>query len=165
MPPDFFPGVSFAWLFYLLLVGVTLAASYTDLRQTTVPKWLTLPALALGFAMNVSRTALLEKGGWQGAETGFLFALQGFGLAFGLFFALFALGTCRGGDVKLVAALGAWLGPGLIFLAVAGTILLVAVVTGTRWVRGAGKSRGSLVYSPALALSVALLVFLRYHVE
>jgi prepilin peptidase CpaA len=54
---------------------------------------------------------------------GLLFSLAGFGLAFVLFLALWILGVCGGGDVKLFAALGAWIGPELVIL-----VLLVSAV-------------------------------------
>jgi hypothetical protein len=39
------------------------------------------------------------------------------------------LGTCGGGDVKLFAALGAWVGPLLAVFVLAGTLVLVVVLT------------------------------------
>src|SRR5437870_2789816 len=92
----FFPDAVFAWIFYLLVVGITLIASYTDVRRMIVPKWLTLPALILGLLMHTLRGAFGEDGAWQGL----LFSLGGFGVGFGVFFVMFFLGTCRGGDVK-----------------------------------------------------------------
>ena len=48
MRHPFFPEPFFAWLFCAALVLITGLASYTDLRRLTIPKGLTLTALALG---------------------------------------------------------------------------------------------------------------------
>ena len=42
---------------------------------------------------------------------GFLHALGGFGVGFGVLLVLWLIGGGGGGDVKLMGALGAWLGP------------------------------------------------------
>jgi prepilin peptidase CpaA len=100
----------------------------------TIPKWLSVPTLALGLLFNVVRGGwmgwldrdnwLLERGGWGiGALDGLLFALAGFAVAFALFFVLWILGTCGGGDVKLCAALGAWVGPLWTLFLLVGTML------------------------------------------
>ena len=63
MPQPFFPhSVVLAWAFYVVLVGITFVATYTDLRNLTIPKWLTLPALGLGLLFNV------VLGAWVGPE-------------------------------------------------------------------------------------------------
>src|SRR5687767_1357088 len=133
----FFPGPAFAWTFCLVLVGITLFATYTDLRRFTIPKTLTLFALALGLLFNTVRGAWMAgvegSSGWVlggqsglvGALDGLLFALAGFGVGFGLFFVMWFLGTCGGGDVKLFAALGAWVGPTLAIYVLIGTLVFV----------------------------------------
>ncbi len=118
----FFPDFVFAWTFLATLMGLLVAASVIDCRYLVVPKGLTLTALPLGLAFNAVR------GGWLGAQDasawvlapgvalgvldGVLFSLAGFALGFALFFLMWVVGVCGGGDVKLFAALGAWIGPG-----------------------------------------------------
>src|SRR6266851_1556362 len=124
MPQPFFPdSVVLAWVFYLALVSVTVIASYTDLRYLQIPKWLTMPALALGVLLNIVLGAVTSgdyvrgsflfggEGGFTGALDGLVLAILGCLTGFGLFLVMFVLGTCRGGDVKLFAAVGAWVGP------------------------------------------------------
>src|SRR6059036_3080420 len=94
----FFPDPAFAWTFYVILVGITVFASYTDLHRLTIPKWLTVGALALGVLFNVLRGGWVaggtaSHGVWVlgahgtavGALDGLLFALAGFATGFGLF--------------------------------------------------------------------------------
>ena len=86
----------------LAVVGVaTLIAAATDLWKFKVYNLLTLPTLGLGLVGSA------WLGGWQGLAT----SLLGAGLGFGLLVVFFALGGVGAGDVKLLAAVGAWLGP------------------------------------------------------
>lgn len=134
----FFPDPLFAWAFYLVLVAITAVASYTDLRGLVIPKWLTLTALGLGVAFN------LVGGAWHGvkeneglawgASQGLAVALLGFVAGFGLFFVMWILGTCGGGDVKLFAALGAWVGPANAVIVLMGTIVFVILFSAARLV-------------------------------
>lgn len=172
-----FPSsVEFVWLYYLILVGLLLVACYTDVRYMLIPKWLTLPLFTLGIFLNVVRGSWLsmeEKSAWVlsgsnawiGGVDGFLFALTGFVVGFGLFLFMWVMGVCGGGDVKLFGALGAYVGPGLAILLLAATVILVAVysmvrLTGVFARRGLRKkaARKKLVYSPALVVSTALVL-------
>jgi prepilin peptidase CpaA len=139
MPHPFFPDPVFGWTFYGVLVGLTTVAAITDLRRTIVPKWLTLTTLALGVIFNVVRGVLLGSAGqslwvfsghnaWLGGIDGLLLSLAGFGVGFGLFFLMWILRTCGGGDVKLMAALGSWIGPMLVLLVMVGSALVLFVL-------------------------------------
>ena len=133
----FFPSSAFGWSFAVVLLGFLAAASWTDLRRMIVPKWITLTTLAVGVVANMIRGAwlggvglstwILPAGGGFGVGLldGLLFALAGTVVAFAVMFALWILGVCGGGDVKLYAAVGAWVGPWNIFpvLIVAGVCL------------------------------------------
>ena len=44
----FFPDPLFGWIFLAALFGILAVAAWKDLRAMMVPKWLTVPALALG---------------------------------------------------------------------------------------------------------------------
>src|SRR5262249_7335540 len=139
MYKPFFPDPAFGWTFIALLMALLSVAVYTDWRTMIVPKKLTLTMLPLGLAFNTLRGAWLGASGldvWQlgvrgglvGGLDGLLFALPGFAVGFGLFFLLWVLGTCGGGDVKLFAALGAWVGPYLCVWVLAWTVGIVFVL-------------------------------------
>ena len=83
------------------VAGVAAAASIGDLRTSRIPNALTLGAALAGVCY-----ATLHAGiGGLGSS------LLGWLLGLGLFLPLFALGGMGAGDVKLLAAFGAWLGP------------------------------------------------------
>ncbi len=130
----YFPDAITGWIFFTLIMSVLAVASYTDQRWRLVPKWLTLPALGLGLLVNILRGCWLaaheipvwsfgRQGIALGGLDGLLFAITGALVGFGLLLVLWLLGTCGGGDVKLFAALGAWIGPQLVFL-----VLVVSLV-------------------------------------
>jgi prepilin peptidase CpaA len=202
MVHPFFSDAVFGWIFYGILVAITVLASYTDFRSRIVPKWLTIGALGLGVVMNIVRGALLgahhqelwalETGSaWLGGLDGLLFSLTGVLVGFGVFFGMWVLGTCGGGDVKLFTALGAWIGwwlmlhvmlASVVFLAV---MILIKMLTGgvsfqriQKNIKPARKdskrgpaaaaprrSRLRLTYSFPAALATALLLLWFFRVE
>lgn len=89
------------WLFVTIVFGFTLVAGISDLRTRRLPNWLTVPAFLAALAFHGL------TGGWSGLGQ----ALGGFAIGFGILFVLWLIGGGGGGDVKLMGALGAWLGP------------------------------------------------------
>jgi prepilin peptidase CpaA len=90
----------------ILLLVVLIAAAY-DIRYRRIPNWLTGPAVLVALVLNAFLQApaphVISFGG-------FLFALKGLALAFGSYFFLYALRAMGPGDVKLMAAVGAFVG-------------------------------------------------------
>jgi len=95
---------SFAWWPTLFVLAV---ATFTDLRTRRIPNWLVLPFLVAGIAVS----GWLH--GWQGVGQ----SLAGLGLGTLIYGFLFWMGGMGAGDVKLCAAIGAWIGPGQLFIA------------------------------------------------
>lgn len=122
LPRPFFPNPVFAWVWIGLLMTATGIAAYTDTKRAKVPNLLVVITLAVGLVVNVVRGAWQVRVGhptwlfggtenvWLGGLDGFLLGLIGFAVAFGAFFLLWILGLVGGGDVKLFAAVGGWVG-------------------------------------------------------
>ena len=87
--------------FHIIVVGVALVAVIWDVATRRIPNALTFGA---AFAALVVHACL---GGWSGAGM----AAAGWAAGVALFFPVFALGGMGAGDVKLLGAIGAWLGP------------------------------------------------------
>jgi Flp pilus assembly protein protease CpaA len=81
----------------VILVAVVVVAAATDLRTGRVYNWLVYPATVVGLLL------ALAAGGWAGLKDHTLAAAIGFGLMF----LCYAIGGMGGGDVKLMAAVGA----------------------------------------------------------
>ena len=101
-----------------VLFAIT-AAGVTDLRWGKVYNLVTIPALAAGLTLNTL------AGGWSGL----FFSLQGLGLGLALLLTALLFGQyLGGGDVKLVAALGALRGPTFVLATLAVAIPLGGVI-------------------------------------
>ena len=88
--------------FQLLVCGLLFVlVLYTDIRDRIIPNTLTIPAIFCGIIFNILVL------GWQG---GGIFSAKGMLTGCCLLIIPFILGGMGGGDVKLLAALGSWLG-------------------------------------------------------
>lgn len=108
-------------LIFPVLLALVLVAGWWDLRYRRVPNALTVTGLLIALALR-------GVAGWEPFASG----LAGFGLAFLLGLPLFLLGGMGGGDVKLLAAVGAFLGfgnllPALLVTGVAGALLALGM--------------------------------------
>jgi prepilin peptidase CpaA len=117
---------------YIVAIVIALVACVTDLRSRRIPNTLTFGSALAGMIFHTAHAG----------TAGLLASLAGWGLGV-LFFALpFALGGMGGGDVKLLAALGAWLGPKLtvwvvLYTGIAGGILALVVALARGYLRQA----------------------------
>jgi prepilin peptidase CpaA len=102
---------------FAVISVVGLIACAIDLRWRRIPNVLTLPTALAGLLYHYSIS------GSDGLTSALLGALVGLAI----FFPLFALGGLGAGDVKLLAAFGAWLGPQQIVIAALATTILGAI--------------------------------------
>jgi prepilin peptidase CpaA len=107
----------------IVVISATLIAAVTDLWKFKVYNALTLPLLVSGLIYNT------VIGGWSGLANSALGLLFGFAILL-LFYSMGGMGA---GDVKLMAAIGAWLGMPLTFYvfiasALAGGIYAVSLL-------------------------------------
>lgn len=85
----------------LVALAIAIIACVTDVRTRRIPNVLTFGAAAAGLGFHLV----------TGASQGALVASSGWLVGVLVFFLPFALGGLGAGDVKLLGALGAWLGP------------------------------------------------------
>jgi prepilin peptidase CpaA len=155
---------SFAWWPTLIVVAV---ATVTDLRSRRIPNWLVLPFLPVGVAVS----GWLH--GWHGVEQ----SLAGAGLGiliYGILYWKFGMGA---GDVKLCAAIGAWIGPSQFLIAAVLTALAGGLVI-LVWAACRGIQRlmsperreelalssllaSKMPYAPAIAIGTMMSFFAR----
>lgn len=119
---------------------VACVACATDLKSARIPNALTFGAVASGIAFH---TLSPQGAGWAAAVLGLLAGLL-------VFFPFFALGAMGAGDVKLMAALGVWLGwqPVLsvaLYGGLAGGVLAVVVALWHGYLRRALANLGTLL--------------------
>jgi prepilin peptidase CpaA len=107
------------------LAGALIAA-ITDVWKFKIHNALTLPLLLAGLIYHAVVGALGEAGWWPGLLDSLLGALFGFAILIGFY----ALGGMGGGDVKLMAAAGAWLGLSLTFFVFLASALAAGLYAG-----------------------------------
>ena len=82
---------------WIALPFILAFACFGEIRERRIPNWLTLGAMALGLGASA-----IEGGG-----EGLVDSVLGLALAGGLFLPFCLLGVVGGGDMKLMAAVGA----------------------------------------------------------
>ncbi len=102
----------------LIIISIILIiASIADLLYKKIPNRLTYSSLVIGIFFQLA---------FKGSD-GLFHSLQGIGIGFALTFIIYLAGGLGAGDVKLMAAIGAFLGPKEIFLAFIFSSLLSGV--------------------------------------
>ncbi len=87
-------------VFLIAVLLFTLVAAISDIRTRKIPNKMTVPMCLAGLVYQIAFFQL--NGLWT--------ALIGFSAGFGILFILWMIGTAGGGDVKLMGALGPWMG-------------------------------------------------------
>jgi prepilin peptidase CpaA len=124
----------------ILLLG---AAAVVDVRERRIPNWLTLGLAVLGLAQSFMPHRLVDP-----PE-----AIIGLLVGFALGLVLLLLGGMGGGDLKLIAAVGAWIGA----IQVLWVFAICAIVAMLMAIVGAftrGQARALLASTAALAVQI-----------
>ena len=88
----------------VLLLLFTATAAVTDFRKHKIYNWTTYPGILLAFVVHYLRN------GWNGEYPGLEDSLKGFAVCGGLMLVCFVFFGIGGGDVKLIAMMGSFLG-------------------------------------------------------
>ena len=83
------------------VIAILAVAAVIDWRERRMPNWLTFTLVLSGIAQSFMPQALCSPGS----------SMLGLAVGFALTFLLYVLGAVGGGDVKLLAGIGAWFGP------------------------------------------------------
>lgn len=135
-----------------VLVGAGTAAA-VDVRTRRVPNVLTASLAAAGIVCAATRLGPIGPlAALAGSLVGLLLMLPGH-----------LLGATGGGDVKLLAAVGTWLGPAatvraFVFTMIAGGVLALGLAISRGRIRGKDNS---FAYAPAVAAGAILAAALR----
>jgi prepilin peptidase CpaA len=127
----------------LFLSSGLLVALVTDVRTRRIPNWLTAGIAAGGFGLAFGGGSVTPAQAGLGLLAGLLLMMPGH-----------LIGATGAGDVKLMAAVGAMVGPGLVlraflYTAVAGGVFALAVATRRGLLVSTLQGAGHLVMAPA----------------
>jgi len=101
-----------------LVALVLIVAAWIDGKELRVPNWITFPMVLTGILYNV----------WVGGTGGLQEALLGTLVGLATLLPLYAVGGMGAGDVKLMAGMGAWLGPAVCWEAFVWSVVVGAVM-------------------------------------
>ncbi len=145
---------------------ICIAAAALDVATRRIPNVLTYPAILLGLGLNAILPPILEAAGlnvaalWLGAS-GLRDGLMGFGLCAVIGIVSFIARGLGGGDVKLLAAVGALLGLSAVIPVLFNTLVFAALIGVLNWVaRGEIVSRMQLI-----ATGMLTAIATRRHME
>ena len=141
---------------------VVFGATWSDVATRRIPNVLTYPAIILGLLLNGVLPVLLSKfefgtaGIFLGA-TGSMECVQGFGLCAAIGIVSFMARGLGGGDVKLLAAVGAMIGFAGVVAVLFNTLLIAALIGILNWI-----ARGTLMRRmQGLAHSIYFSIIMR----
>ncbi len=129
---------SIAWWPTLIVLAI---ATFTDVRSCRIPNWLVLPFLVAGIAVS----------GWMHGWHGVGQSLLGIGLGTVVLGFFYWMGGMGMGDLKLCAAVGAWIGPAqllvaLVLTGIAGGIMALCWAIGGGFVGELFSGTGDLIF-------------------
>ncbi len=139
----------------IMLLGLLSAACWTDIRASRIPNLLTLPAAAAGIAFHAAASGL----------DGFFFGLWGWALGGGVLLVPYLLSGMGAGDVKLLGAVGSFLGLKAVFevflvsALFGGLYAVLLIVLRRDAFQGIFRERFSALYAAAATRSAAPLAF------
>jgi prepilin peptidase CpaA len=127
-------------IFAVAAIAVALVACVTDIANRRIPNPLTFGAALAGVMAHIA------LGGWSGIGI----SVGGWLVGLACFFPFFLLGGMGGGDVKLLAALGAWLGPWdalwlAVYASIAGGVMAIVVSLWSGYLRAALRNIWTLL--------------------
>ncbi len=125
-----FSAAQTIWALALLL---TLYAGWVDRKTHRIPNWLTVTGLFCGIAVHSIAN------GWDGA----LMSMKGAGLGLAILLPLVLLRALGAGDWKLMGALGAFVGPQMLWFVLAASVLVAGAMAVVLMIR-AGRVRETL---------------------
>ncbi|HLI82264.1 MAG TPA: prepilin peptidase [Bryobacteraceae bacterium] len=128
------------WALVLTLGSI---AVFEDIRSGHIPNWVTVGAFGAALLYHAIDSGLSGLG----------LALLGTLIGFGIFLVFYCLGALGAGDIKLMAAFGALLGPHAVLLAA-----LLAAIIGALLAAGAmiWSRRPAIPYAPAIVMGAWL---------
>ena len=154
-------GLSFEFFAYFLLCASLLSVIFIDLQHQIIPDSISLPGIIIGFLFSLVSSQLT----WTDSLIGIL---AGGGVLYAIAWGYFILRKqdgMGGGDIKLLAMLGAWLGwqslPFIIFVS-----SLVGAIIGIIALRMQGsESNTRIPFGPFLSISAIVYLFFANEIQ
>jgi leader peptidase (prepilin peptidase)/N-methyltransferase len=147
-------GPSARFAVYYVLAAALIVISFIDIDHQIIPNEISLPGIAVGFLCSFINPDI----GWIGSAVGIVVGGGSLLLVIGIYYLLTKREGMGGGDVKLLAMIGAFLGIGGVF-----TTVLVGSITGSIvglivMAKRGGDTKMPIVFGPFLSLGALTFV-------
>ena len=144
-----------------LCLVVCFAATWVDVATRRIPNVLTYPAILLGLFLNGALPLVLDRfemSAWRVwlGSSGTIDCVQGFGLCAAIGIVSFMARGLGGGDVKLLAAVGALVGFNAVIAVLFNTLIVAAVLGILNWAARGSLMRRVQSFASAIYFSVVL---------
>ncbi|MDT8317823.1 MAG: A24 family peptidase [bacterium] len=147
-------GPSISYLVYFCLVSALITITFIDLDHRIIPDVISLPAIPIGFLASF----VLVQLSWLDSLIGILVGGGSLLLVAVVYEKLTGHEGMGGGDIKLLAMLGAFLGwEGVLFTIMASSLLGTVIGGGAMLVSGKGR-RFAIPFGPFLSLGAVLYI-------
>ena len=150
-------GWSFVFFYYFLFVAALLVIIFIDIHHQIIPDSISLPGIVLGFAGSFLNPLV----SWQQSGLG-IFCGGGilFTVAYG-YFLLTKREGMGGGDIKLLAMIGAFLGVQSLLFVVFFSSLSGSIIGIMAMVRQKKGGQTRIPFGPFLAIAAGIFLFLQ----
>jgi leader peptidase (prepilin peptidase)/N-methyltransferase len=148
-------GFTLLFPVYFLFCAALLAVIFIDVQHQIIPDMISLPGIVLGFGLSFVNPLV----SWQESGLGILFGGGSFYLVALGYYLLTRREGMGGGDIKLLAMIGAFLGWQSLPFVVFGSSLLGTVVGVGAMIQQGKGGKTVIPYGPFLAVAAMLHLF------
>jgi len=153
-------GLTILYPIYFLFCAALLAIIFIDIQHQIIPDVISLSGIVIGFALSFVNPFVT----WQEAGLGLLFGGGSFYLVALVYYLFTRREGMGGGDIKLLAMIGAFLGwQSLPFVVFASSVLGTVVGVGAMIKQRKG-GKTVIPYGPFLAMAALLYLFFRQEI-
>jgi leader peptidase (prepilin peptidase)/N-methyltransferase len=148
-------GLTILFPIYFVFCAALLAVIFIDVQHQIIPDVISLPGIVIGFALSFVNPLVT----WQDAGLGIFFGGGSFYLVALVYYLLTKREGMGGGDIKLLAMIGAFLGWQSLPFVVFGSSLLGTVVGVGAMIKQRKGGKTVIPYGPFLAGAAMLYLF------
>ncbi|HIJ89713.1 MAG: prepilin peptidase [Desulfobulbaceae bacterium] len=153
-------GLTILFPIYFVFCAALLAVICIDFQHQIIPDVISLPGIVLGLGLSFVNPFVT----WQDAGLGVLFGGGSFYLVALVYYLLTKREGMGGGDIKLLAMIGAFLGWQSLPFVVFGSSLMGTVVGIWAMIKQRKGGKAVIPYGPFLAIAALLYLFFRWQI-
>ena len=153
-------GLSLLFPIYFLFCAALIAVICIDFQHQIIPDVISLPGIVVGFGLSFVNPFVT----WQDAGLGILFGGGSFYLVALVYYLLTKREGMGGGDIKLLAMIGAFLGWQSLPFVVFGSSVLGTVAGVWAMIEQRKGGKTVIPYGPFLAMAALLYLFFRQEI-